>query len=216
MKISVFLADDHAVVREGLRSLLQANGDITVVGEASDGTETVRQVAALKPDALVMDVAMPLLNGIEAAREVTKQSPNTKIVMLSVHSTSEHIYRAFEAGALGYVLKESTGKELVAAIRTVVGNRRYLCQKIAKDLPLQASFQRAMDKADSPLDRLSKREREVLQLVAEGLSSAEAAERLGLSVKTVETYRSRLMDKLGVDGFADLVKFAVQHGITPG
>jgi RNA polymerase sigma factor (sigma-70 family) len=162
-----------------------------------------------------MDIAMPGLNGIEATRQIRMQLPKTQVVMLSVYSSSEHIYRALKAGARGYLLKESAGAEVVRAVRTVHAGRRYLCEKIADTMIETYIQQREEAEAKSPLERLSPREREVLQLVVEGKSSKEIANMVHLSPKSVETYRSRLMKKLGVHDVPGLVKFAIQHGLTP-
>jgi DNA-binding NarL/FixJ family response regulator len=212
MTISVLLADDHVVVREGLRLLLEAQMDITVHGEASDGREVIRQAERLHPDVVVMDIAMPELNGIEATRQIRMVYPATQVVILSVHSTSEHVFRAFEAGALGYLLKESAGAELVEAVRAVHAGRRYLSHKLVK---AGIDDQLSRRRGKGPVNSLSVREREVLQLIVEGKSSAEIAGILSLSPKTVDTYRSRLMRKLDLDDLPSLVKFAIQHGLTP-
>jgi DNA-binding NarL/FixJ family response regulator len=212
--ITVLLADDHAVVRDGLRLLLEAQPDLSVIGDAANGREAVRQVARLCPDVVVMDIAMPELNGIEAAREIGEVCPSTQIIILSIHSTTEHVFRALQAGARGYLLKESAGIEVVNAVRAVYAGHRYLSQKISDSLIDDYVRQRQAAEAKSPLARLSPREREVLQLVVEGKSSAEIADTLSLSVKTVETYRTRLMHKLGVSDLPALVKFAIQHGLT--
>jgi len=211
MKIRVLLADDHAVVRDGLKALLQHTAGITVVGEAANGREAVDRAAQLKPDVVVMDLAMPGLNGIEAARQVRERCPATQVVMLSMHSDSEHVYRAFEAGAASFVLKESAGEEVAAAVRAVHAGQRYLSRAITAIEP----GIRSRAARTSPLERLSAREREVLQLVVEGRSSAEIAATLHLSPKTVETYRVRLMAKLGVRDVPGLVRFAIEHGLTP-
>jgi DNA-binding NarL/FixJ family response regulator len=210
--IRVVLADDHSVVRDGLRFLLEAEGDIEVVGAAATGREAVRVAREVKPDVVVMDLAMPLLNGTEATLQIRDALPATRVLILSMHSTTEHIYRAFQAGAQGYVLKESAGPEVVAAVRAVHAGRRYLSQKIAETVLDDYVRDR---KSSGPLDSLSTRERQILQLVAEGKTTAETAQVLFLSPKTVETYRSRVMHKLGVRDFAGLVRFAVQHGLTP-
>ena len=213
--ISVFLADDHTIVRDGLRFLLEAQADITVVGDAADGRQAVRQVQQLRPDVVIMDIAMPELNGIEATQQIRQTCPSTQVVILSVHSTAEHIFRALQAGARGYLLKESAGMEVVDAIRAVHAGRRYVSQRITETMIDDYVRQRQAAEPRSPLERLSPREREVLQLVVEGKSSAEIADILFLSTKTVETYRSRLMHKLGISDLPSLVKFAIQHGLTP-
>jgi len=208
VKIRVLLADDHAMMRDGLKALLSASPDISVVAEVSNGRDAVRRTEELRPDVVIMDIAMPELNGIEAARLLCDKYPETRVVILSMHSSSEHVFRAFEAGAAGYLLKESAGTEADAAVRAVHGGQRYLSRTIAA--LAQAPAGRA-----GPLDSLSARERQVLQLVVEGHSSAEIAKRVHLSPKSVETYRSRLMKKLSVSDVPSLVKFAIQHGITP-
>ena len=213
--ITVFLADDHAVVRDGLQFLLEAQPDIRVVGDAADGREAVRHVARLCPDVVVMDIAMPELNGIEAAREVRYVCPAAQVIILSMHSTTEHVFRALQAGARGYLLKESAGIEVVKAVRAVHAGHRYLSQKISDQLVDDYVRQRQSAETVSPVSRLSPREREVLQLVVEGKSNVEIARILSLSPKTVETYRSRLMHKLGISDLPGLVKFAIQHGLTP-
>ncbi|UCC86775.1 MAG: response regulator transcription factor [Anaerolineales bacterium] len=215
MSISVFLADDHAVVRDGLRALLEAQPDIRVIGDAANGRETVRKVAQLCPDVVILDIAMPELNGIEAAWEISEVCPDTQLIILSMHATTEHIFRALQAGVRGYLLKESAGIEVVNAVRAVHTGQRYLSQKISDRMVDDYIHQRQAAQAESPLARLSPREREVLQLVAEGKSSAQIADTLSLSPKTVETYRSRLMHKLSISDLPGLVRFAIQHGLTP-
>jgi DNA-binding NarL/FixJ family response regulator len=209
--IDVFIADDHSIIQEGLRYLLEAQDDIRVVGCAADGREAVRAVLKVEPDVVVMDIAMPGLNGTEATLEIHLARPETQILMLSMHSTAEHIFRALQAGARGYLLKESAGSEVVDAVRTVHAGRRYLSHKIAETLVDDYIRERH---ASSPLDSLSARERQILQLIVEGRSNAEAARVLFLSPKTVETYRSRMMQKLGITEVSSLVKFAIQHGLT--
>lgn len=207
MKIRVLLADDHALLREGLKALLGANADIEVVAEAADGRAALRLVREHAPDVALLDLAMPELNGIEAARLVAEKHPATRSVILSMHSTSEHVFRALAAGAAGYLLKESAAGEVAAAVRAVHAGRRYLSRALAAYDPDTSG--------PGPLESLSARERQVLQLVVEGHSSAAIAERVHLSPKSVESYRSRLMKKLGVADVVGLVKFAVQHGLTP-
>ena len=215
MSITVFLADDHAVVRDGLRYLLEANPDIQVIGDAADGREAVLLVEQLCPDVVVMDIAMPELNGIEATRNICEVCPSTQVIILSMHSTNEHIVRALQAGARGFLLKESAGIEVVKAVRAVHIGHRYLSQKLS-DLLIEDYARQYLDNNEVILlARLSPREKEVLQLVVEGKSSAEIADILSLSVKTVDTYRSRLMHKLDISDLPSLVKFAIQHGLTP-
>ena len=212
MTIKVFLADDHAVLRDGLRSLLEAQGDITVVGESDNGRDAVREMEELLPDVVVMDIAMPDLNGIEATRIISDRWPEVRVVMLSVFSDAESIYRALQAGASGYLLKSSAGREVVEAVRTVRLGGRYLSDKITETVVDEYVRER---QAKSPLETLSPRERQVLQLSAEGKTIPEIAELLSLSPRTVETYRARLMEKLGIKDLRGLIMFAVKHGITP-
>lgn len=214
MPINVFIADDHSMVREGLRLIIEAERDISVTGEAADGRRAVRLIQRLAPDVVIMDIAMPILNGIEATEQILKSKTLTRIIILSMHSSKEHIFRALEAGAKGYLLKESAGKELVKAIRAVYAGNRFLSDRISQTVIEDYIHQRVADSEVSPIKRLSPREREVLQLVVEGKSSAEIASDLFLSPKTVETYRSRLMHKLGIKDLPGLVKFAIQHGMT--
>ena len=214
MPIKVFIADDHAVVRDGLRLILSSDEDITVVGEAADGRNAVDRVLKLKPDVVIMDITMPELNGIDAAQQMLNTLPGVKVIILSMHSSTEHVSRALRAGALGYLLKESAGKDVVNAVKAVHLGHRYLCQQISESLiDDYIDLQEAVP-GRSPLDRLSAREREVLQLVTEGKTTKEIGQILSLSPKTVETYRSRLMAKLEIKDIPGLVKFAIQHGIT--
>jgi DNA-binding NarL/FixJ family response regulator len=213
MSITIFLADDHAVVRDGLRVLLEAQSDLEVIGDAADGREAVRRVAQRCPDVAILDIAMPELNGIEAARQIREICPNTQFIILSMHAANEHIFRALQAGARGYLLKEAAGTEVVEAVRAVSAGRRYLSQKISNMVIDNYVRQHEAGQARDPLAPLSPREREVLQLVVEGRSSAEIAETLSLSPKTLDTYRSRLMKKLGISDLPGLVKFAIQHGL---
>ncbi len=209
MSIRVLLADDHALMREGLRALLAISSDIEVVGAVRTGREAQRQVVELNADVVLMDIAMPDLNGIEAARAIHAKCPAVRIVMLSMHATAEHVYRAFEAGACGYLLKEVAVEELIAAVRAVHAGKRYLSPALAEFVPDPGSRH-----VRSPIDSLSTRERQVLQLVVEGKTSSEIADLVHLSPKSVQTYRSRLMAKLGVGDLPALVKFALEHGLT--
>jgi DNA-binding NarL/FixJ family response regulator len=209
--IKVFLADDHALVREGLKMILELTDDIRVVGEASDGRQAVAQVLETHPDVLLLDITMPGLNGIEAAVHIHKVAPEVKMAILSMHLTKEYVYRSFLAGATAYLLKDSAGVEVVDAVRAVMDGQRYLSAAI--DPAILKDYDRRK-KVKTPLESLSAREREVLQLTVEGKTAVEAARILSLSPKTVETYRSRLMTKLGVEDMPALVKFAIQHGMT--
>ena len=212
MTISVFLADDHRILRDGLRVLLESQDDIKVVGEAENGNLAIDGITSIKPNVVVMDITMPELNGIDAAQIIHETSPEIGIVILSIHSDLEHIFRALQAGAQGYLLKESAGSEVISAVRSVHLGRRYLSPSI-RDAVTEAHLQNRQ--VQSPLDLLSMREREVLQLTVEGHSSAAIGDKLNLSPKTIETYRSRLMGKIGVRELTELVRFAIKHGITP-
>ena len=211
--IRVYLVDDHAVLRDGLRFLLEAQEDITVIGDTGTGREALTEVQKLKPDVVIMDVAMPDLNGIEATAQILDTNQETRVIILSMQGTAEHVFRALQAGAQGYLLKESAGRVLVDAVRSVHSGGRYLSTGITETLVEDYLVQRTTTPARSPLERLSRREREVLQLVVEGRSSAEIGEMLALSPKTIDTYRSRLMQKLEIGDVPSLVKFAIQHGI---
>lgn len=208
MTIEILLVDDHAVMRDGLRLLLETQPDLRVVAEAANGREAVRQAQLKCPNVLIMDIAMADLNGIEATRQIRALCPQTPVVILSMYSTEEHVARALQAGALGYVLKESAGADVIDAVRSVYAGRQYFSPKIAALHATQHRISR------SPLQSLSEREREILQLTVEGHSSAHIGGILGLSPKTVETYRSRIMHKLDLHDLPSLVKFAIQHGLT--
>jgi DNA-binding NarL/FixJ family response regulator len=198
-----------------MQALLQTEHDIEVVGHAGNGRDAVRLIQRLQPEVVVMDIAMPELNGIEATAQITENDPSVKVIILSMHDTSEHIFQALKAGAKGYLIKESAGKEVAAAVRAVSNGHRYLSQWIKEKVIDDYILHRQQMPPQSPLENLSARERQILQLVVEGKSSAQIAEVLFISPKTVETYRSRLMKKLGVKDLPGLVKFAVQHGLTP-
>lgn len=209
--IEVLLLDDHAVVRDGLAALLRAERDIAVVGSFGSAVDAVEAAVRAPPDIALLDIALPGIDGIEAARRIHDLCPGTQIVMLSMHASPEHVYQALHAGALGYVLKESAGQEVVSAVRTVHSGRRYLSQKIS--VAALDDYVRTRG-GEHPLERLSARERQVLKLIVEGNTSNEVAGLLGLSPKSVDTYRSRLMAKLQVEDLPALVKFAIRHGIT--
>ena len=209
MPITVFVADDHAIVREGLATLLAAQPDIRVVGTAAEGRDALRQVVKLRPGVVIMDIAMPEMNGIEAAREIRERVPQARVVILSMHSSAEHVYHALEAGAAAYLLKESAGQEIIGAVRAVCAGKRYLSPRVAEVVAEGIG----RDTSADPLEILSRRERQILQLVAEGRSSTHIGGALHLSPKTVDTYRSRLMQKLHVGNVAGLVRFAIKHGL---
>lgn len=210
MSVRILIADDHAMIRKGLRMTLEIHEDLTVAGEAVNGREALAQVEELGPDVVIMDISMPELNGIEATRLICQRQPGVKVLIFSMHYSSEHCFRALSSGARGYILKESAGEEIVAAVRSVMRGRLYFGAGVAN--PLEKAGGVGLK---SPLERLSQREREILQLVVEGKSSSEIARMLTLSSKSIDTYRSRLMQKLGVGNLPALVRFALQHGITP-
>lgn len=195
--------------------VLEKQPDLHVVGEASDGYEAIEKTLRLNPDVIVMDIAMPQLNGIEATRQVREQCPNAKLIMLSMYSSAELILQAFKAGASGYLTKAADGYELVHAIRAVYAGNRFLSQKIA-DVVIESYVQhQTVVEPRTPLESLSARERQVLQLLVEGASRFQIADKLGLSPKSIATYRSRIMHKLNVHELAGLIKFALAHGVTP-
>jgi DNA-binding NarL/FixJ family response regulator len=211
MTIRVLIADDHGVVAEGLRNLVEAQADMKVVALVEDGREAVRSAMEHSPDVVLMDVAMPVLNGTEATRIIRERCPQTRVVMLSAYSDPVHVYRALQAGAAGYIAKKSVAKEVVDAIRTAHEGRHYLSGQLNERL-IDHVVRKAA--SDDPILRLSSRERQVLQMLAEGHSIAEIAVTLSLSPKTVETYRARMMDKLDIRDLANLVRFAIRQGIT--
>ncbi len=215
MSITVLLADDHIVLRDGLRFVLEAQADIDVVGDVGTGRDAVEQTIELSPQVVIMDIAMPEMNGIEATRQIQGLKPSVQVIILSMHDETEHIFRALRSGARGYLLKQSAGAEVVDAVRTVCTGCRYLSRKISDKVVDDYIHQREATEAQSPLARLSPREQEVLQLIVNAKSNAEIAEQLSLSVDTVKTYRSRLMRKLEINDLPSLVKFAILHGLTP-
>jgi DNA-binding NarL/FixJ family response regulator len=217
--IRVLLADDHALFREGVRSLLATQPDIEVVGEVADGRAAVQQAAALHPDVVLMDITMPLLDGIEATRQIAQRDPSVRVLVLTMHDNEDVFLRALGAGAAGYVLKKSGGVELMSAIRSTHEGNSYLSPYLAKAL-MTDYLQRgdrppgALADVAAPSKRLSAREQEILKLIAEGHSSREIAEMLDLSVKTVHNHRTRLMTKLDIHRNADLVRYAIRLGMV--
>jgi len=208
--IRVLIADDHSIVAEGLKHLVDAEPDMKVVALVEDGREAVRIAAEAGPDVVVMDLSMPELNGADATRAIIAREPKCRVIILSMYSEREYVRRALKAGAIGYVVKRSAAKELVEAIRAAHAGQRYLSPRVA-DVMIEDG---GPDEGDDLLGKLSAREREVLQLIAEGHTSASIAERLSLSQKTVETYRARLIEKLGIRDVPGLVRFAIQRGIV--
>jgi len=213
MSTKIILADDHQIVRDGLRALLEKQPGFKVVGEAKDGRAAVRLAKELSPDLVIMDLSMPQLNGIEASRKIIHDSPKIKIIVLSMHSDRRFVAEVLKAGASGYLLKDSAFEELITAIRRVMNHQTYLSSQVL-DVVLKEYLRRQNKEDASQFSVLTDREREVLQLIAEGKISKEIAALLGVSVKTIETYRQRIMDKLEIRNIADLVKYAVRQGIT--
>lgn len=208
-KIRILLADDHRIVRQGFKLILQANDDMEVVGEAGNGREAVELAGTLRPDVVVMDVTMPELNGIEATRRIREISPYIRVVALSVHRDGVYVREVVRAGAEGYILKESGDTELISAIRAVAEGNSYLSPEVAG-----AVLKDYRKHATNPIDLLSSREREVLQHIAEGKTNKEIATQLKLSVYTVDGHRTRIMEKLGLHSTGELVRFAVRSGIV--
>ena len=204
------LADDHAIVREGVKALLNLADDIEVVGEAADGREAIARVQALQPDVIVMDIAMPDLGGLEATVEIRRQYPRTRILILSQHEDREYIRRFLKAGVSGYVLKKSAGSDLTAAIRAVYRGGLVLDPDVAREAMLEAAEGR---QDDDPYDTLTDREKQVIKLVAEGRSNKDVAELLGISVKTAMSHREHIMQKLGLHSRTELIRFALKQGI---
>jgi two-component system response regulator NreC len=213
-KIKVLLADDHKMIRAGLRLVLEQQPDIAVAGEADDGRQAVSLAQELKPDVVVMDIGMPNLNGIEASLQIKQALQETAIVMLSMHSDEGYILRALRAGAAGYILKDSAEADLVGAVRAVADGKSFFSPKVSRIL--LEDYMRKLRKtgAEDSYDLLSAREREILQLVAEGKSSKEIAHLLSLSVYTVETHRGNIMQKLNLRGIPELILYAVRKGIV--
>jgi len=211
MPISVLLLDDHAVVRDGLKALLGAQADIHVVASFGTGADALRYAAETPTDVAILDIALPGLNGIEVARLMHDACPDLHLLMLSMHASPEYVYQAFGAGASGYLLKESAGAEVVAAVRAVHSGQQYLSGKISPQALNDYARERG---GEGPLEQLSRRERQILKLIVEGSTSNEVGLLLGISPKSVDTYRSRMMRKLGIGDLATLVKFAIRHGVT--
>jgi two-component system response regulator NreC len=207
MAVRVLLADDHEMVRQGLRVLLEREG-FDVVADAADGREAIKLCEAHHPEVAILDLAMPLLNGVDAAREILKNNPRTKIVLLTMHTEDHLILESLRAGVTGYVLKTRASSELVQALRAVCRGEMFLTQSISRTI-----VQAFLLKDDLPADPISDRERQVLQLVAEGKTSKEVAAALGISVKTAESHRSNMMEKLDIHDTAGLVRYAIRKGI---
>jgi len=211
---TIVLADDHPIVREGLRGLLETEPGFRVIGEATDGLEAVSLVERLKPDVLIIDVVMPGLTGLEATRQISRRSPQTRVIILSMHANEIYVLRALRNGASGYVLKESSTADLVQAVREVVAGRHYPRPPLS-ERAIEAYLQQAEAAVQTPYEKLTTREREMLHLIVEGHSNAEIAERLSISPRTVATHRTNMMRKLGLRTQADLIRYALKQSIVP-
>jgi DNA-binding NarL/FixJ family response regulator len=207
----VLIADDHLLVRAGIRALIESIDGVTVVAEANDGREAVDLAATLRPDIALLDVTMPGLNGLEAATRLREVSPSTRVVMLSMHANDAYVRTALKAGAAGYLLKSSTAAELEAALQTVARGEIYLSPAVSKQVV--KGFVDSTAQTASPLDALTTRQREILQLIAEGRSTKEVAFTLSISAKTVETHRAQIMERLEIRDLAGLVRFAIRTGL---
>jgi len=213
MSIKVLLVDDHAIIREGLRSLLEKQPEMEVIADTDDGRKAIELVRELLPDIVIMDITMPGLNGIEATRQITAEFPDVKVIALSIHSKRRFVADMLSAGATGYILKECLFDELVQAIKAVAAGGRYLSPRIT-DVVVSDYVKRLSATAYSPFEALKAREREVLQLVAEGKSTKQIALELHVSTKTIEANRRQIMDKLNIHSVAELTKYAVREGLT--
>jgi two-component system, NarL family, response regulator NreC len=212
-KIRILLADDHQLMRSGLRLLIEQQADLTVVGEAADGREAVALAKSLRPDVAVMDISMPNLNGIEAAHQITQSHAELAVIVLSMHPDESYVLRALKAGAKGYLLKDSAESDLITAVRAVARGKSFFSPAVSKVLLDDYIRKLRRSGAEDAYDLLTPREREVLQLVAEGKSNKEVANLLNLSVYTVETHRSNIMQKLSLKGVPELTLYAVRKGI---
>ncbi|WP_119718694.1 response regulator [Cognatilysobacter tabacisoli] len=209
--IRVLIADDHTLVRESLVSLLQQDGDVQVVAQASDGLETVEKAIATRPDIVVTDISMPRLNGIEVVRRLKEALPDTRVLVLTMHQEDEYVLQAVRVGASGYLVKDSAASELLAAVRSLRAGRGYFGPQASKALAEQ--MQHPEREVGDPYGSLTAREREVFHLIAEGLTTKEIARKLDISVKTAENHRARVIDKLGVRNTAELVRYALRRGL---
>ncbi len=212
-KIRVVLADDHRMMREGIRAMLERRSDIQVVGEAADGREAVRLASQLCPDVVVMDVSMPLLNGIEATRHIRRDCPDVRVLILTVHESQEYVAQLLAAGASGYIIKKAGGDELLNAIHAVARGEAFLHPAVAKVVVEDYVQRLQVGQGVGAGDVLSDREREVLQLIAEGYTNREIADLLHVSIKTVQNHRSKIMSKLDLHDRGELIKYAIQQGI---
>lgn len=213
-EIKVILADDHTILRSGLRLILNQERDIEVIGEAEDGRECLIMVEELLPDIVLMDITMPSLNGLEATRQIKKRFPEVDILMLTVHDTEEYVYQVFCAGASGYLLKKTAHQDLVSAIRSVYNGHFFISPSISKNVIKEYIAKAGKSHRDDGFERLTEREREILQLIAEGKANKEISDMLNISMKTVEVHRAHLMEKLDIHNTANLTRYAIKKGIV--
>ncbi len=209
---TIILADDHPIVRRGLRSVLEAEKDFNLIGEAGDGLEAVRMVEKLQPDILITDMMMPGLTGLEVTRQIKHRIPKTKIIILSMHASESYVLEALRNGANGYVLKDTVSEELVEAVRDVIAGRRYLSSQLS-ERAIETYILKAESTPEDSYDSLTTREREVLKLAAEGSTNNEIAERLFISPRTAETHRANLMKKLALSNHTELIRYAIRRGV---
>lgn len=210
----VVVADDHAVVVQGLKAVFEDVEGIQIVGQASDGVGAVATTERLRPDVLVVDMMMPGINGLEVARQIGRRCPSTKVVILSMHNNEAYVVEALRAGAKAYVLKGADADELVMAVREAVEGRRYLSRALS-ERAIEAYVERAQESAFDIMDTLTEREREVLQMVAQGMSNSQMAKLMGISPRTAETHRGNMMRKLGLKNHMDVIRYAMQRGLIP-
>lgn len=212
--IRILLADDHTIVRQGLARLLEDQHDLEVVGEASDGRMALEKALELKPDVIILDIAMPLMNGIETAKRIRKNLPKTKILILSMYSHEHYVHELLETGISGYLLKESSGRDIINAIHAAIKNKTFLSPAISKMVVDQYLFTRKASSREERFKQLSNREREIFQLIAEGHSTRKIGDMLYISVSTVKSHKAKIMEKLGIDNPVQLAHFAIQLGLV--
>jgi len=214
MAVTVLLADDHPIVRQGMRNLIEAEAGYSVVGEAEDGLQAVQMAEQFKPDIIIVDMMMPRLNGLEAIRQITSRVPQTHSIVLSMQSADPYVVQALKAGASGYILKDSAPNEVINAIQQVLSGKRYLSPQLSEKL-IDIFVAKLETDALDPYNALTNREREILQLAAEGFSNTTIAEQLSISPRTVEQHRQSMMNKMGFNNQTDLIRFALKRGILP-
>ncbi len=212
--IKLLIVDDHAIVRQGLRALLEAQDGLSIVAEAENGRDAVKKVRELAPDVVIMDIAMPILNGLEATRQIKRLNPAVKVLALTMYNDEEYIFQILKSGAAGYLIKESSASELISAIRAVHGGNPYFSPVISRKIMDSYLREDGEQKAGREPDKLTNREKEVLQLIAEGYTNNEIGNFMKISVKTVETHRAHVMNKLDLHDVAGLIKYAIKNGLV--